>query len=76
MRLQMSNISATDADADGLNQQIRYSLAGKQGPLFTIDSVTGVISVSPLGTGSIDREHTTSYKLKVCCCIILSYTKA
>ncbi|KAM7419871.1 hypothetical protein PAMA_016804 [Pampus argenteus] len=52
-------VPATDKDSS-FNKEIRYSLRGGEGK-FSIDPVSGMVSVA----GSLDRESTAEYNLKV-----------
>jgi hypothetical protein len=54
------DIDATDAD-NGTDGVIVYSIASGASGFFAINPVTGVVTVS----GSLDRETTSSYTLKV-----------
>ncbi|SFI35079.1 cadherin domain-containing protein [Planctomicrobium piriforme] len=54
-------ITAFASDADGTTNAVSYSLTDNAGGLFTIDSISGVVST----TGPLDYETATSYSITV-----------
>ena len=56
-------INATDADAEFVNRNIRYSLSGTGSELFSMDPIRADVITSSVG--QMDSENRQEYKLQV-----------
>nr|XP_054754586.1 protocadherin Fat 4-like [Lytechinus pictus] len=56
----VTTVHAEDND-DGINGEIRYSISGADASLFSIDAVSGIVSL----VGSLDRENSVEHQIQV-----------